>query len=54
MRRYYTAPIVREISPPQPTPQAPPDAARGNSQRDIVLASLIARPQPDARDGDEW
>ena len=48
MTRYYSAPIVREIFPPQPTPPAPPDAARGHSQRELVRASLIARPQADA------
>jgi hypothetical protein len=48
MTRQFTFPIVREIFPPQPSPPAPPDPARGRSQRDLVLASLIARPQADA------
>jgi hypothetical protein len=53
MTRYHSAPIVREIFPPQPTPQAPPDAARRGSQRDLVLASLMARPGADAAEHDE-
>jgi hypothetical protein len=53
MTRQFTTPIVREIFPPQPTPTAPPDPARGESQRNLVLASLIARPQAEAAEAPE-
>jgi hypothetical protein len=53
MTRHFSTPIVREIFPPQPTPAAPPDLSRGDSQRDLVLASLISRPQADAAQAPE-
>jgi hypothetical protein len=53
MTRHFTIPIVREIFPPHPSPTVPPDPAPGDSQRELVLASLIARPQDDSPRPDE-
>jgi hypothetical protein len=51
MDRVFSYPVVKEIRSDRPAPGAPPRAMRvWATQRQLVQASLLRRPEPDRAD----